>query len=336
MTSVSNSLASPAEASRTRLRNLRNSLGSQEVVLAITLIVGVLVIGLINPRFLAPRNLLGNILLNSSYIAVAAIGMTMVIISGNIDISVGPLIGALAILCGTLATHDVPLWLSFSIPLIVGALFEAVIGILVAYFRIPAIVASLGMYSIIQGGLILTTGGYWIYNLPEGFGISQEYFLGIPVPVYFMVILTIVAAYWMRNSPQGREIYAVGGNVEAARLSGINTRAVIMRVFIINGFMCGIAGVLFATQNSSIQSSAPAGLELTIITSSVIGGVSILGGVGTVIGSTLGAILLPTIGSALVFISVSPYWTQAVQGILILVTVLVDLLRRRRLSLRGA
>jgi ribose/xylose/arabinose/galactoside ABC-type transport system permease subunit len=154
--------------------------------------------------------------------------------------------------------------------------------------------------------------------------------LGISMPIYFMVILTIVVALWMRYSPLGRSIYAVGGNAEAARLSGINVRGVIMRVFILNGVIVGIASVLFATQLSIIQSTVPPNLELLIITASVVGGVSILGGTGTVIGSTLAAILLSAIGSALIFINVSAYWLKAVQGALILATVLADLLRRRR------
>jgi ribose/xylose/arabinose/galactoside ABC-type transport system permease subunit len=161
--------------------------------------------------------------------------------------------------------------------------------------------------------------------------------LGVPMPIYFMVFLTIAAALWMRYSPTGRAIYAVGGNAEAARLSGISERGTILRVFIINGVMVGIASVLFATQLSIIQSTVPPNLELLIITASVVGGVSILGGIGTVIGSTLAAILLSAIGSALVFVNISPYWLRAVQGLLILITVLIDLLRRHRqmIGMRG-
>jgi ribose/xylose/arabinose/galactoside ABC-type transport system permease subunit len=151
---------------------------------------------------------------------------------------------------------------------------------------------------------------------------------GIPMPIYFMVLLTAVAALWMRYSTTGRSIYAVGGNAEAARLSGISSKRTIMTVFIIHGVFVGIASVLFATQLSVIQSTVPPNLELTIITASVVGGVSILGGVGTVIGSTLAAILLAAIGSSLIFINVSPYWLRAVQGVLILLTVLADLWRR--------
>ena len=148
--------------------------------------------------------------------------------------------------------------------------------------------------------------------------------------IFIMLVLTLLAAWWLRNSATGRAIYAVGGNAEAARLSGISERRTIMTVFIINGVFVGIASVMFATQLQVIQATVPPNLELVIITASVVGGVSILGGTGTVIGSTLAAILLNTIRSAMVFINVSPFWLQAVQGVLILVTVLVDILRRRR------
>ena len=142
--------------------------------------------------------------------------------------------------------------------------------------------------------------------------------------------LCVAAAIWMRYSSLGRAIYAVGGNAEAARLSGIDRERTIVKVFAIHGVFVGIAGILFATQLSIIQSTVPPNLELTIITASVVGGVSILGGTGTVIGSTLAAILIAAIGSSLIFISVSPYWLRAVQGILILATVMADLWRRAR------
>jgi ribose/xylose/arabinose/galactoside ABC-type transport system permease subunit len=150
------------------------------------------------------------------------------------------------------------------------------------------------------------------------------------MPIWFMVVLTAFAALWMRHTATGRAIYAVGGNAEAARVSGIARRRTIMTVFAIHGVFVGIASVLFATQLSVIQSTVPPNLELTIITASVVGGVSILGGTGTVIGSTLAAVLLAAIGSSLIFVNISPYWLRAVQGGLILITVLADLMRRRR------
>jgi ribose/xylose/arabinose/galactoside ABC-type transport system permease subunit len=287
------------------------------------------IVGTINPRFLAERNL-QSIFLGNAYIAVAAIGMSMVIISGNIDISVGSLIGVLATLSGTLAVSGYPIIVAWLAPLVVGALATALMGFLIAYLRIPSIVVTLGMLSILKGGLISATGGAWITNLPDGYALAQLRPLGLPMPIYFLLLLTIAAAIWMRYSATGRAIYAVGGNSEAARLSGLSRERTIMKVFIIHGVFVGIASVLFATQLSVIQSTVPPNLELTIITASVVGGVSILGGTGTVIGATLAAILLSAIGSSLIFINLSPYWLRSVQGVLILLTVLADLLRRRR------
>ena len=308
---------------------IRRRLVSQEMVLFLTLITLFIVVGLINPRFLAERNL-SSVFLGNAYIAVAAIGMSMVIISGNIDISVGSLIGVLATVSGTLALAGVPIVLCWLIPVALGMVATAFMGALVAYLRIPSIVVTLGMLSILKGGLISVTKGAWLTDMPPGFFLSQVKLFGIPSPIYFMVILTFAAALWMRLSATGRAIYAVGGNVEAARLSGISPTATIMKAFIIHGFFVGVAAVLFATQLSVIQSTVPPNLELTIITASVVGGVSILGGTGTVIGSTLAAILLASIASSMIFVNLSPFWMRAVQGILILVTVLADLFRRQR------
>jgi ribose/xylose/arabinose/galactoside ABC-type transport system permease subunit len=303
---------------------------SQEYVLVICLLLLTVVTTATNTRFLEKRNIT-TILGDSSYVAVAAIGTTMVIISGNIDVSVGSMIGILATVSGRLAiAHGVPITAAYVSPLICGGLLGAAVGFMVAYLRIPSIVVTLGMMSILQGVLILWTGGEWIYDLPNTYKLAQWSLLGLPVPVYFMVTLTILAALWMRYTDMGRTIYAVGGNAEAARLAGISSRQTLMIVFILNGVMLGIAAVLFATQRTSIQATVPSGLLLLIISSSVIGGVSILGGIGTAIGSTLGAILLRTINASMLFAGISQYWLGAVQGILILLTVLLDLLRRRR------
>jgi ribose/xylose/arabinose/galactoside ABC-type transport system permease subunit len=303
--------------------------GSQEAVLLVCLIALFVIVGMINPRYVAERNL-SSIFLGNAYIAVAAIGMSMVIISGNIDISVGSLIGVLATISGSLAVNGYPIIVCWLVPLIVGALVTSTMGLLVAYLRIPSIVVSLGMLSILKGGLISVTAGAWISDLPAGYGLAQMRPFGIPMPIYFMVLLTAAAALWMRYTAAGRSIYAVGGNAEAARLSGISSERTVMMVFIIHGVFVGIASVLFATQLSVIQSTVPPNLELTIITASVVGGVSILGGVGTVVGSTLAAVLLAAIGSSLIFINVSPYWLRAVQGLMILLTVLADLWRRQK------
>jgi ribose/xylose/arabinose/galactoside ABC-type transport system permease subunit len=301
----------------------------QEIVVLAAIIVLFIVVGLYNPRFLSDTNLT-SIFSGNAYIAVAAIGMAMVIICGHIDVSVGSLIGVLATIAGTLAIKGYPIWIAWLVPVAVGITINAGLGALIAYMRIPSIVATLGMLSILKGGLISLTGGTWITGMPPQFFIAQARLFGIPAPVYFMIVLTIIMAIWMRYSATGRSIYAVGGNAEAARASGLSPERTCVLVFALHGFFAGIAALLFATQLQVIQSTVPPNLELTVITAAVIGGVSILGGTGTVIGSTLAAILFACIGSALIFLNVSAYWLRAVLGLLILATVLADMARRRR------
>ena len=310
-------------------------LASQEALLAIAVLALALAVGLDNPRFLATRNL-ADVLLGNAYVAVAAIGMSMVIVSGNIDISVGALIGVLATISGSLAVAGAPIAIAWLAPIVVGVAIMTLQGVIVAYLRIPAIVVTLGMMSILKGGLISVTGGRWISDLPDSFHLADiELFDVLPMPVVIMVVATALAAFWMRYSASGRAIYATGGNAEAARLCGVSPSRTVVMVFALHGFFAAIAALLFATQLKVIQSTVPPNLELTIITAAVVGGVSILGGVGTVIGSTLAAILIAEIASALVFVNVSPYWIRAVQGTLILITVVADIVRRCRRKAGG-
>jgi len=306
---------------------------NQEWILAFVLVAISAIVTLMNPRFLSEQNV-SDVLTNSSYLAVAAIGAAIVILAGHIDISVGSLIGLLATLSGQLALGaaegNYPLWLAFILPIFAGMLVGAVNGFLVAYLRIPSIVVTLGMLSILKGGLILWTSGEWIYNLPDSYQFAQESIFGIRVPIYFMFGIMLITGFWLRYTNSGRAVYAVGGNKQAAKLTGISERNVVMSVFVINGALVGIASLIYATQFNAIQSTAPAGLELLIISGAVIGGVSILGGSGTVIGAVLGTILLRTIDSAMIFAQVPQYWLMAVQGVLILVTVSLDIMRRNR------
>jgi len=314
--------------SRSNLQRFLSGYG-QEIVVLLSIVALFVVVGSINHRFLSDTNI-NSIFAGNAYIAIAAIGMSMIIIAGHIDVSVGALIGVIATIAGTLAVNGYPVWMAWSVPILFAIVVNAGVGALVAYTRIPSIVVTLGMLSILKGGLISATAGEWISNMPPEFMIAQMRPFGIPAAVWFMVALTIIAALFMRYTDFGRAIYAVGGNMEAARAAGINPERTVIGVFALHGLFAGVAGILFATQLQVIQSTVPPNLELTVITASVIGGVSILGGTGTVIGSTLAAILFACIGSALIFLNVSAYWLRAVLGLLILATVLADMARRRR------
>lgn len=327
-------------------------LGSQESVLFLALVVLIAWVGSQNSQFLATRSMV-NLFGGNAYIAIAALGMTMVIITGNIDISVGSLMVTLSMLSGAISVYkgypswvstDVIIALSWTLPVIMGAAIGAIIGFFVTYLRIPAIVVTLGFLSILKGLLIIASQGERITDMPDGYALAQirplegvslpvfeRFFQTLTMPVFFMVILTILVALWMRYSPTGRAMYAVGGNAEAARLSGISQHRIVMTAFTLNGVFVGIAAVMNATQFSVIQVTLPP-IELLIITATVVGGVSILGGTGTVVGAMLAAIFLNTITKALVFLDISPFWTRAIQGLLILITVLADLYRRHRQS----
>lgn len=305
------------------------SLGQQEGLVGAAIVALSLVIGLINPEFFGASNV-SDILVNTAYVAVAAVGMTMVIVIGGIDISVGSILGVCATIAGNLAVGGTPAPLAFLAAILAGGLCGLLNGALIAFARIPPIVATLGTLSILRGGLILVTQGQWIMNMPDEFFISQRSLLGVPIPIWVMVVLVAAGWFWMRYTPGGRALYAVGGNRDAARLSGINSRRVTLQVFTINGLLAGVAAVLYAAKFTTIQSNAGLGFELSVITAAVVGGVSILGGAGSVLGALLGAILINVISTGAVFLRVSPFWLQTVQGGLILLTVLADMLRRRR------
>ncbi|MBI1280969.1 MAG: ABC transporter permease [Anaerolineaceae bacterium] len=324
---------STTAASRNRLRNFRNLITSQEAILLAVIIFVMVTVGASKERFRSENNLT-DIFQSEAYVAVAAVGMSILIVSGNIDISVGSLVGVLAILSATLSVNGLPGWLCWLIPIGVSMLVGAINGFFVAYLRIPSIVVTLGMLSILKGGAIIVLGGTTIINMQPDFFLSQWDWFGIPTPIWLMIIATVIGALWMRYSTTGRAIYAVGGNAEAARLSGINTRRITMTAFIINGLCVGVCAIMYSTQLNSLQASPPVSLELRVITASVVGGVSILGGIGTVVGSTFAAVLLSVIRSAMIFVNIPALWINAVRGTLILVTVLVDIFRRRRLNSR--
>jgi len=321
----------PADSKASPLGNLLRLLNQQETVLFVAFCVVFGWVGSVNHGFLEFSNFV-DMLYNCSYIGVAAIGMTMIILCGHIDISIGAALGVCATVAGKLAVAGVPLAIVFPATILAGGIIGLVNGLLVAYGRIPAIVTTLGMASILKGSLILSTGGRWIYGLPPGFAISRTALLGIPVPIFTLILFGIAFALWLKYSAKGRELYAVGGNAEAARLSGISERQVTIQVFIMNGLLVGLAAILYATNFTAIQSNVAPGFELTVITAAVIGGVSILGGTGNVVGALLGALLLQTIGTALVFLHIRAEWFLTVQGSLILLTILLDVFRRRQTS----
>lgn len=304
---------------------------NQETLLSIFLVILVAILTIIRPDFLSGQSV-SSILLDSSHLIIAAVGMTLVIVAGGIDISVGSMLAMCAVIGGLLAQSGVPPVAAMLAIVFSGTLFGFINGSLVIWGGIPSIIVSLGMLSILRGSVVLLTGGSWIQNLPEGFYIGQRSVLGIPAPILAAAVVLVIAALWMRYAPLGRQVYAVGANRDAARLTGINVKRIQLMTFTVNGTLVGLAAMVFATRFGAIQTNSGVGFELQVITSAVVGGVSIMGGTGTVLGAALGGLLLNVISKGMIFMRVSAYWLLAVQGALILLAVVVDIWRKRRLG----
>lgn len=306
-----------------------SSLGKREQMLLLFLIAVSVATAIKRPDFLSPSNM-SDILTNYAYSMLVAIGMTFVIISGGIDLSVGALLALCAIICGLLSKAGVGLCITLLVSTVVGALCGLINGALSVGLSIPPVIVTLGMMSIIRGGLLWATGGYWVLDLPAWFNSPyQVRLLHLPIPVYVALLSVALGSIALSHTPFGRAIYAVGSNAEGSRLAGINVSLVRCMSFIICGALTGFGAFFYATRFTAIQSNAGIGLELFAIASTVIGGTNIFGGSGSVIGSALAIALLGTIASALVFLHVSSYWENAIEGALILLAVGLDTIRWR-------
>ncbi|MDW8105237.1 MAG: ABC transporter permease [Armatimonadota bacterium] len=282
------------------------------------------------PGFLQERNL-RDILINAAPLVIAACGMSLVILAGMIDISAGSALAVCAVVAGLTAKAGAPLALVILLPVLTGAAIGAVNGWLVAFLRIPAIIVTLGMMSVLRGGIIWWTRGEWIGNLPPSFwAVGRGEVAGIPNPVWIALGMVVATALLLARTPFGRHIYAVGGNPLAAARMGISVRRVLWWVFVLHGALIGLSALVYASRFSVIQSNTGVGFELLVISAVVVGGVNIFGGQGTVWGSALGALLLQVISTGLIFRRVSEYWAPSVQGALVLLAVVADALRTRR------
>lgn len=296
----------------------------------IAVLAGILLV--FAPRFFASKNLV-DILVNTSYLAIAALGMLFVILTGQIDISVGAILGVCSTLAAVTAKAGQPIVVVFLVSIAAGAILGGFNGLVSTQFRIHSIIVTLGTLYAYRGALILVTQGAWIYNVPRSFNqIGLGDVLGIPNPIWAMAIVLVVGTVVLRYTTWGRALYAIGSNTEAARLAGIPVRRVLLGAFAANGALVGLATMFFATRFSAIQSTTGSGFEFVIITAVLVGGANIFGGTGRLLGVAMGALLLGLADSAFVFLKISSYWVQAFQGFVILVAVSLDNIsfRRRR------
>jgi rhamnose transport system permease protein len=289
-----------------------------------------LVLALSAPGFFSIANL-RDLALSNIPVLVAALGMTAVILLGEIDVSIGSQFAICSVAAGVLAKTGLPMPMLAVITAAVGMLLGTLNGALVAVLGIPSIVVTLATMVILRDALRWATGGEWVQNLPRTFqwmGLSQT--SGQMLIAGIAAALFALCVWGMRYLAVGRAVYATGSDRESARLAGVRTRAIVFGAFAWMGALTGVAALLNSIRFSDLQSNAGTGLELKTIAAVVVGGVAITGGRGTLAGTMLGVGLLGTIGPALTFLGVNAYWEKAIQGAIILAAVAVDRIARKK------
>ncbi|UXN37482.1 autoinducer 2 ABC transporter permease LsrC [Avibacterium paragallinarum] len=263
---------------------------------------------------------------NSSLIVILlATGTTFVILTRNIDVSIGSIMGLCAVILGILLNNGFNLFTAFLFTLLTGLLAGLFNGILVTLLKIPAIVATLGTLGLYKGIMLLITGGKWIENLPQNLKqLSSSAFLSLS-PIAWLVLFIIIFAYFILTRTQsGRHFYAVGDNLQGALQLGVKTNQIRIIAFMVNGLMASIAGIIFASQIGFVPNSTGSGLEMKAIAACVLGGISLLGGSGNLIGAILGAYFLIQIDSILVLLKVPAYWNNFIAGFVLLCVLIFD------------
>lgn len=290
----------------------------------------IVVLWILTPHFLTVSNLL-NVAEQATIIAIIAVGMTFVIITGGIDLSVGSVLAFAGVVMASALHIGVPLPLALLIGLGVGLLCGVTNGLLITIGRLPPFIATLGMMSVARGAALMFTEGRPISGFSENFrSIATGEILRIPAPVVIMIVVYLIAHFVLKRTKLGRYTYAIGGNEEAALLSGINVKLNKTMVYGIAGLLSGLAAILLTARLNSAQPIAGMSYELDAIAATVIGGTSLLGGEGTVSGTLIGALIMAVLRNGLNLLSVSSFFQQVVIGSVIIFAVLIDMALKRR------
>ena len=311
-------------------------LRAREVGIGVVLLAVFGVTTLHNHDF-ATANSVQQLLSGAALIAMLGVGETLVIVTRNVDLSVGSVVGLSAYVVGDLFSHHpgTPVIVGFIVGIAVGAVIGAVNGFVTAALRVPSLVVTLAMLYIVRGLDGLLVNGHIIVSssIPNAFvAIGFRTLVGVPWLAIIAAAVVAIAAYAMRSFRSGRDLYAIGSNPEAAALAGVPAARRVFTAFVLSGSLAGLAGALFLALHAEVDVTAGAGYELLVVAAVVVGGVAIFGGSGTVVGAALGALLLNTINQALVASRVSAFWNEAIAGALLLLAIAFD----RWLSLRIA
>lgn len=312
------------------LKSFFQSAAAQKFFAFGSLIILVLFFSLANRYFFTPDNLV-SILLSTCVNGVLAMGVTFIIITGGIDLSIGTVMTFSAVMGGvSVVSWGLPMWLGVVVAIATGALCGCISGLLVSKLKIPPFIATLGMMMVTKGLSLVISDARPVYY-PEGFNkISLGTLIpGIPNAVLIFFALAIIASFVLNKTLLGRYDFAIGSNEEATRLSGVNTSRWTTIIYIVSGIFCGIAGVLMASRLGSAQPALGQGYELEAIAAVVIGGTSLSGGTGTILGTVIGAFIMSVLTSGLKIMAVPQQWQTVVIGIVLIFAVYMDIVRRK-------
>ncbi|AVG03648.1 TPA: autoinducer 2 ABC transporter permease LsrC [Klebsiella pneumoniae] len=302
---------------KTLLKNRELSAFFAIVALFVVLVV-------LNPAYFSLQTL-AMIFASSQILCLLALGATLVMLTRNIDVSVGSTVGLCAIAVGVALNNGYGLATAIAFALAIGALAGAFNGLLVVGLRIPAIVATLGTLGLYRGVMLLWTGGKWIEGLPDSLkSLSEPAFIGVS-PLGWLVLALLLAGGWLLSRTAfGRDFYAVGDNLAAARQLGVAVNRTRMLAFTLNGMLAACAGIVFAAQIGFVPNQTGSGLEMKAIAACVLGGISLLGGTGTLLGAFLGAFFLTQIDTVLVLFRLPAWWNDFIAGLVLLGVLVLD------------
>jgi ribose/xylose/arabinose/galactoside ABC-type transport system permease subunit len=308
---------------------LRHVIRRRESAIFLALFVIVAVIGTVEPNFVSRDNLY-LVSRQISFVAIVALGQLFVILHGGIDLSVGSIMALAGMVAGYCMKLGVPPVLAVVIGIGAGLVMGTINGVLIAFVRIAPFIVTLGMLSFASGVVLGLTKGWPITEIPASFlPIAQGAFLGLPIPVWVTLVIAVVAHLVLTYTAFGRRTYAMGGNEQATFLSGINVRGIKLALYMISAGCASVAGIILVARFNSAQADTGKGWELDAIAAAVIGGTSLAGGSGSVLGVVIGACIMGVIKNGLVLMRVSSYWQTAIIGVIIVLAVVLDRAKRR-------
>lgn len=301
----------------------------QESSIVIASVVYIIFVTCINPAFISVGNIF-NVLRTTGFTLITVVGMSLVLITGGLDLSVGSVLALGGVITGMMCKAGVPVFFAIAGGILMGGIIGGINGLIIVKAGIPPLIVTLGMQYAARGLVSVLTQGVPIYPLPEGLmKIEQTRIFNIPMVVIVAVVIAVAGHILLSKAPFGRAVYALGGNEEAARISGIDTKKTKFSVYVITSTLAALAGVFMAARLGSAEAAAGNGYELTVICGAIIGGISTFGGMGTIIGASIGALFMEILTNSLTLMRVSVYWQNLVVGVILVLAVLLDQYKRQ-------